>query len=646
FRTEVDVPDGVVGAVLSVTSHGVHEVSLGGVRVGDELLSPGWTAYRDVLPFSTYDVTDLIGGGSRVVLGATVAEGWYGERFGFDGNFATAYAGPIAFAAQLRLEDAEGVVTYLTTGTDWTASVVGPVTSASIYQGESFDARLADDALLRVGVDLPDARPAALLTDVLADDPQALADVRLDRLVPASTPPVRVTQTVAVQQVLTTPSGATVLDFGQNLVGGVRLRVDGPAGSTVTLRHAEVLENGELGVRPLRFAKATDTLTLAGDGPLEWAPAFTYHGFRYVEVTGWPGTLDPADLVAEVVHTDMVRTGHLTTSDPMLDQLHSNVVWGLRGNMVSLPTDCPQRDERLGWTGDIQVFTPTAAYLYDVSGFLGSWLRDLAADQVRGGTVPLVVPNPLPFPPAETAAWSDAATLVPDALFAQYGDPSVLAAQYASMRAWVEDVRAIAGSRDLWTGGFQLGDWLDPGAPPENPADARCDADIVTSAYYFRSTAALARAAQVLGNTRDAATYAALAHRIRAAFVAEFVTPAGRMMSDAHTAYALAIGFDLVTEPGLRQRLGDRLAELVRSHAYRIRTGFVGTPLLTGALDATGHTDVAYRLLLETGCPSWLYPVTMGATTVWERWDSMLPDGSINPGEMTSFNHYARGAVA
>ena len=654
FRTEIDVPLGLVGAVLSLTAHGIYEAVLDGVRVGDEELAPGWTAYRDVLTAQTHDVTEVLlaSAGRVVVLGVAVAEGWYGERYGFDGVFARAYEGPLALAAQLRLETEAGVITWVSTGEGWTATAAGPVLAASIYQGESHDARLDDDALTRVGAALPGGRPVVLLADVLADpatggSAERAAEVAgTHRIVPSSVPPVRVTEVLPVREVLTTPSGATVLDLGQNIAGRVRLRVDGPAGTQITLRHAEVLEDGELGTRPLRFAKATDTLVLSGEGPLDWAPRFTYHGFRYVEVTGWPGELDPAAVVAEVMHTDMVRTGHLRTSDPLLDRLHANIVWGLRGNMVSLPTDCPQRDERFGWTGDIQVFAPTAGYLYDVSGLLGSWLRDLAVEQARAGLVPFVVPNPLPFPPAAAAAWGDAATLVPDALLDRYGDLGALAAAYPSMRDWVETVRGLAGVDLLWTGGFQFGDWLDPSAPPDRPADASTDPDIVASAYFFRSTSALARAARLLGHEDDAAEYSELAEEVRSSFVSTFVTPGGRMVADAHTAYALAIGFGIVEAPALRARLGDRLAELVRSYAYRIRTGFVGTPLITAALDATGHTDLAYRMLLEQGVPSWLYPVTMGATTVWERWDSMLPDGSINPGEMTSFNHYALGAVA
>ncbi|MGY4859587.1 family 78 glycoside hydrolase catalytic domain [Cryobacterium sp. AP23] len=637
FRTELTAGPGLVSAVLSATGHGIYQAVINGQVVGDEVLTPGWTSYDDRLTFQSYDVTALLREGENV-LGATVADGWYRERFGFDGNFEQGYPGPRALSVQLRLQYADGRVDTHVTDNGWAASDVGPVTRAGIYPGESFDARLDDAALVDPGTAFPHPLPVTVLGADLANPA---------RLTPSFAPPVRRIEHVAVQTVSTSPSGATLLDFGQNLVGWLELDIDAPAGHTVTLRHAEVLENGELGVRPLRFAKATDHFTGDGQGLRSWSPAFTFHGFRYAEVSNWPGTFDAGSIRAVVVHNDMVRTGHLTTSNPKLNQLHQNVVWGMRGNFLSLPTDCPQRDERLGWTGDIQVFTPTASYLYDVSGFLGSWLRDVDADQRRAnGVVPFVVPNPLPMTPMAAAAWGDAGTLVPDALFARYGDRAALATQYESMRAWVDVVDGLAGPDHLWTGGFQFGDWLDPSAPPENPAAAKTDPDIVATAYFFRSTSRLAAAAEVLGHAADAERYAALAAGIRVAFVNEYVTPAGRMLSDAHTAYALALGFGLLTDPALVEKAGTRLAELVRSHGYRIGTGFVGTPLICDALCLGGQSAVAYRLLLEEGCPSWLYPVAMGATTIWERWDSMLPDGSINPGEMTSFNHYALGAVA
>ena len=341
----------------------------------------------------------------------------------------------------------------------------------------------------------------------------------------------------------------------------------------------------------------------------------------------------------------MERTGWFECSNPLLNQLHQNVVWGMRGNFLDVPTDCPQRDERMGWTGDIQVFAPTAAFLYDASGFLQSWLVDLALEQHKaGGAVPHVVPNILGGKGA--AAWGDAAVIVPWVLYQRYGDRGILEAQFESMCAWVDYVAEAAGDNFLWDTGFQFGDWLDPTAPPDNPFLARTDKAIVASAYFAHSTDLVTRTAGLLGRTEEKNRYADLAEKAKTAFVREYVTPAGRLMCDAETAYALALMFDLLPTAEQRQRAGDRLAELVRDSGYHIRTGFVGTPLMCDALSSTGHYRTAYRLLAQQECPSWLYPVTMGATTIWERWDSMLPDGSINPGEMTSFNHYALGAVA
>ncbi|WP_258229395.1 family 78 glycoside hydrolase catalytic domain, partial [Arthrobacter sp. HMWF013] len=464
---------------------------------------------------------------------------------------------------------------------------------------------------------------------------------------PAIAPPVRRIEELPVKDVLITPSGATVLDFGQNLVGRLRIRVSGDAGHTIILRHAEVLEDGELSLRPLREAAATDTYTLAGNGEEEWEPRFTFHGFRYAQVDNWPGELDPAAITAVVIHNDMRRTGWFECSDPLLNRLHENALWGMRGNFLALPTDCPQRDERLGWTGDIQVFSPTASYLYDSLGFLGSWLQDLAVEQGhRDGVVPIIVPSVLGMMDAPVAAWGDAATVVPWVLFERFGDTGLLRRQFGSMRDWADALLKVRDGAGLWQGQMQLGDWLDPAAPPDKPGAARTHGDIVASAYLFKSLDLVAQAAEVLGHGSDQAKYSALAEETRLAFLAEYVTPAGRMVSDAQTAYSLALMFGISTDPAQRQALGDRLADLARLGGYRIATGFVGTPLIADALTVTGHLAAAERLLTQTECPSWLYPVTQGATTIWERWDSILEDGSVNPGEMTSFNHYALGAIA
>ncbi|WP_029150401.1 alpha-L-rhamnosidase [Microbacterium indicum] len=625
FHRDVEIGPGLTRALLSYTAHGIVDVRIDGATVSDDLLAPGWTAYADRLLFRTVDVTDALPAGPHA-LGAEVGPGWYAEHFGFDGDFRRTWHGRRALSAQLRLEYADGRTEIVTTDPSWLATVEGPTTFASVYQGERCDARLASDGL-------PGAKPA----EVEPADPA--------RLAPAALPPVRVTETRDVAAVVTDPEGRTILDFGQNLVGRLRITVTGDAGTVVTLRHAEVLEDGSLGTRALRFAAATDTFTLAGGGSEEWAPRFTFHGFRYARIDG----VDPSQVtaVAEVIHTDLPRTGHLTTNVPALDRLHENVVWGTRGNFVSLPTDCPQRDERLGWTGDIQVFAPTASFLFDVDAFLASWIQDFAVDQKRlGGVGPLYSPliDQDLFPPTPMAAWSDAATVVPTVLWDRFRDRRALEAQYESMTTWVDVVERHAPDGH-WDSGMQLADWLDPTAPPENPAQAQTDPHLVAQAYYARSARLVSEAADLLGRRGDATRYAALAEKATAAFRREYVRADGRMSSDAQTAYALAIVFELLPD-ALIQPAGDRLAEIVAERGHRIGTGFAGTPIVSDALTRTGHRLTAQRMLQTDELPSWLYPVSQGATTIWERWDSMLPDGSINPGEMTSFNHYALGAVA
>jgi len=604
------------------------------------VLSPGWTVYRERLRYYTYDVTSHLVEGANAI-GAWLGDGWYRGRLGWRGGFRNLFGDDLSFLAQLELVYADGSTDVVATDTSWRAAP-GPILSSSLYDGETYDAREERHGWSAPGYD---------------DDGWERVQLRRrDRatLVAPTAPPVRVVQDVAPVDVLTTPSRRRILDFGENLVGVVRLQGTGAAGATVTLRTAEVLQDGELYTRPLRDAQSTDRYTFAGRPEGErWEPRFTFHGFRYAEVDGWPGDID-ADaaagaFTARVLHTDLERTGWFASSDPLLDRLHENIVWGMRGNFVDVPTDCPQRDERLGWTGDIQVFAPTASYLYDSSGMLTGWLRDLAVEQLPDGTVPWFVPvipaDTMWTPQRPGAAWGDAATVVPWTLYERFGDTGVLRDQYDSARRWVDLLTDIAGPSRLWNTGYQLGDWLDPAAPPQDPADARTDRYLVATAYFAHSTRLVARMAEVLGHADDAARYAALADEIAAAFRGAYVGEDGVMTSDAQTAYALALRFELLPV-SQRADASRRLAELVRQEGNRIATGFVGTPLVTDALSANGQLDAAYDLLLERECPSWLYQVTMGATTVWERWDSMLPDGTVNPGSMTSFNHYALGAVA
>jgi alpha-L-rhamnosidase len=614
----VALPDGIVRARLYATAHGVYTAELNGRRVGDQELAPGWTAYQHRLRYQTYDVTDLVTPGDNR-LDVLLGNGWFRGRLGFRGQRGL-YGDRLALLAQLEVTTADGTVYRLVTDESWTARE-SAVVADDLYDGQRTDLR---------------RRPGA-------EHPVDVVDADLGRLVAPDGPPIRVTDVLPAVAVTASPSGKTLVDFGQNVVGRVRLTVRGGRdGDEVVVRHAEVLEQGELGVRPLRTAKATDTYLLAGPDATTLESTLTFHGFRYAEVSG------AADFTAEavVIGSDLRRTGWFESSHPLLNRFHDNVIWGMRGNFLDVPTDCPQRDERLGWTGDIQVFSPTASFLFDSAGFLTSWLADLAAEQQKDGSVPYVIPDVIRQPGPATAAWGDAATVVPSVLYERAGDLGVLARQLPSMRAWVDRMADLAGDDLLWSGGFQFGDWLDPTAPPDQPGAAKADPDVIATAHFARSAELTARAAELTGDTDSATRYADLAARIRDKFAAEYATAGGRVLSDAPTAYALALQWALLPEPVQRRHAGERLADLVRVAGFRISTGFVGTPLMTDALTDAGHPDLAYRLLLQTGCPSWLYAVTMGATTVWERWDSMLPDGSINPGQMTSFNHYALGAVA
>ncbi|MFJ9084491.1 family 78 glycoside hydrolase catalytic domain [Streptomyces sp. NPDC102384] len=642
LRGEFTVRSAVRSARLLVTALGVYELELNGATVGDHVLAPGWTSYRHRHRYQTFDVTALVREG-RNAWGAHLADGWYRGMLGFNGGNRDIYGERTGLVAELHIEYADGSTDTVITGDDWSWHP-GPVLAAGLYEGEEYDARHE-----QVGFSEPDF-------DAAAWQPVDVLDFDTSVLFPADSPPVRRTQLLAPVAVTTSPSGRTILDFGQNLVGRLRLRVRGEAGRTVTVRHAEVLEGGELCTRPLRHATATDRYTLRGDpAGEEWEPRFTFHGFRYAEVEGWPDEPGPGDITAVVLHSDLRRTGWFSCSDDALNRLHENVTWGMRGNFVDVPTDCPQRDERLGWTGDVQVFAPTAAFLYDVRDFLRSWLRDLAADQGEDerGIPPVFSPDipvriPVPVPPGNPpmAGWCDAAVIVPWVLYERYGDTGVLRAQYASMCAWVDAVDRIAGPGHVWGEGFQFGDWLDPTAPADDPGRAMTPSTLVATAYFAHSARLLAEAAEVLGEKDDAARHHALADAVRAAFIDRFHAGGGRLTEETQTAYALALCFRLLDDDTDRATAGQRLADLVAARGHRIGTGFLGTPLVCDALTDTGQLDSAYSLLTQRACPSWLYQVDMGATTVWERWDSMLPGGGINPGEMTSFNHYALGAVA
>lgn len=613
-----------VKARLYVTARGLYEAWLNHTRVGHDVLTPGWTSYEKRLRYQAYDVLERLVIGENT-LSVLLGNGWYRGQLVEPGN-RSSYGERLSLLAQLELEFADGRRRTIGTDEQWGAAPTG-IVADDLYDGECRDLR----------VDAAACRERSEGVDVLDD--------ALPELVARRGPAVRATEEIAPWSIETTRSGALQVDFGQNLVGWVRLVVrDGKPGDVVVIRHAEVLERGELAVRPLRSAKARCDYVLAGGEREVLSPTFTFHGFRFAEITGVERH-QLEEIRAVVIGSDLERIGTLETSDPRLNRLHENVVWSMRGNFLDLPTDCPQRDERLGWTGDIAVFAPTANYLCDTSGFLADWLEELSAAQAPDGAIPYVIPDVLRVEDPAAAGWGDAAALVPWALYTAFDDVEMLERQYPSMQAWVEKVTSLVTDH-LWRGGFQFGDWLDPTAPPEAPASSSADPEVVATAFYANSVRILARVARVLGYEADAARYAALVDDIRSAFDDAYMEGDGRIRSDCQSVYALAICFELLLDESAWEAAGRRLASLVLEADFTIATGFLGTPFVLEALTLTGRADLAYSMLLSTDLPSWLYAVEMGATTVWERWDAMLPDGSVNPGTMTSFNHYAFGAVA
>ena len=630
FRREFQVSEGLRSATLHVTALGIVTSFVNGRRVGEDVLAPGWTAYQHRIAVSTYDVTEHVTPGDNA-LGAIVAEGWAVGKMGFELK-RHHYSDRPALWAELVLEY-EDRTESITTDQSFRVGE-GAVRSASIYDGEVYDARLQSTGWDLPGFDDSAWEPATV-------HPQDVSVVTAD-----GPPPIRRTEELPVASIISTPGGRTVVDFGQVLTGWVRIRVSGEEGQTVVLRHAELLNaHGEPEYETLRTAKATDTYTLKGDDEETWEPDFTFHGFRYVDVEGWPGELDATALTAVVVHSEMDRTGWLDTSDSLLNRLHQNVVWSMRGNFLGVPTDCPQRDERLGWTGDLHAFAPTAAFLYDVRGVLGSWMKDVAAEQREKGYVPFYVPDVSTTPSAPTALWSDVVVGLPSILYREYGDVEILRENWPAMTAFVDQVEALLDPTGLWGSGFQFGDWLDPDAPADDASGGKTDRHLVASACFVKTVQQMADAARALGLVDETARYTELAKRTRTAFRTEYLAPSGRLVSDSATAYALAICYDLL-DTEQRVRAGERLAQLVTKSGYTVSTGFVGTPLVAHALSDTGHVDTAYLLLTEKECPSFLYPVTQGATTIWERWDAVRPDGTLNSTGMTSLNHYALGSIA
>ncbi len=626
FRKDFTAAKKIKSARVYVTSLGLYQLFLNGKKVSTDLFTPGWTSYKNRIQYQTYDVTSMIQ--PKNSIGAILGDGWYRGNIGW-GNANGYYGSKLALLAQLQINYTDGTSELIGTDQSWKVSN-GPITESDIYNGETYDARKEMPGWASTGFD--DSKWGKV----------AIVDQSKKILIAPQGVVVKAIEEIKPVKLITTPKGETVYDMGQNMVGWVRLKIQGKKGDQVTLKFAEVLDkSGNFYTDNLRAAKCTDVYILKGEGQEVFEPHFTFHGFRFVKIEGVSSpSLD--QITGVVIHSDMKPTGSFTCSDPMINQLQHNIQWGQKGNFLDVPTDCPQRDERLGWMGDAQVFSGTAAFNFNVAPFYTKWTRDIAADQLPNGSVPDVIPDVLKGGGGKTA-WADAAIIVPWTTYLVYGDQRILEVQYSSMKAWVEYMKTRAGEDNLWTGDWHYGDWLAFATNNSDYPGATTEKDLIATAYYSYSSGILSKIAAIIGQKEDAKKYAQLSQDIKKAFVHEFVTPAGRLVSHTQTAYCLALAFNLLPED-LIPKAAEFLAEDVKKMKH-LTTGFVGTPLLCKTLSANGHEDLAFMLLNRKEYPSWLYPVTQGATTIWERWDGQKPDGSFQDVGMNSFNHYAYGAI-
>jgi len=620
----VDKP--VVSGRLYVTALGLYEARLNGRRIGDACLTPGWTDYNQRVLYQAYDVTELLRVGENV-LGAILADGWYAGFVGFDAKRAGAHYGTAPeLLAQLAITFADGDEQRVVTDQHWQAAAAA-IRHADLLMGSRTDLRLEPQGWDSPGFLVTDGwrpvrcrgRSASVL---LVADPG---------------PPIRVTEETRPAGISRLAGGGWIVDFGQNLPGWVRLRADGPDGTVVRVRHGEVLDaDGGLYTENLRTARQTDEYVLPG-GPAVLEPRFTQHGFRYAEITGYPGDLDPADVVALVVHSDIPVAGSFDCSDSWLDQLFRIIDWGQRGNFISVPTDCPQRDERMGWLGDAQIFARTACYNRDVAAFFAKWLDDVADAQLESGAFTDVAPR-LTLRGPGAPAWGDAGVIVPWTMWKMYGDTGLVRRHFGAMTRWMDFIERAnpdyLRSREL---GNSYNDWLMPGAD-DTPHE------LLATAYWAYDAALMAEMASAIGRTDDAAGYRALRAKIASGFTDTFVAPDGRILSGTQTAYALGLFMDLVPAE-LRAAAASHLVTAIRAADWHLTTGFVGVGYLLPVLSSCGYSDVAWRLLTQRSFPSWRYMADHGATTIWERWDGWTPGDGFQSPLMNSFNHYALGSV-
>lgn len=603
---------------IYVTGLGLYELYLDGERVGNEYLTPGCTDYNQWIQYQTYEVEIKSGEHSLEVF---LADGWYKGRFGLD-HAVNNYGDSYMMILELVMQDAQGNTEKIVSDESWQIAA-GDVVASNIYDGETYVATANESA--RYGAEAVEGPT--------------------ERLTARYGQPVVIKEELEPIGIIHTPAGETVLDMGQNMAGFLRFYVDEPKGTRIYMQFGEVLQDGNFYRDNLRTAKAEFTYISDGTGKYV-QPHFTYYGFRYVKLEGFTREIDVKQFTGCVLYSDLERTGWISTSNEKVNKLIQNALWGQKCNYVDIPTDCPQRDERMGWTADTQVFSGTACFNMDSYNFLRKFCHDLYETQKELGHVTAVVPAFHENGPT-CSVWGDAATLVPWNLYLYYGDVSILEEQFESMRQWVDYIKGIdesTGGRRFWDVGFHFGDWLALDGEGDDGFKGATEDAYIATAYYYNSAKILSKAAKILGKEEAEAVYGKLAKEIKAALQKEYFTPGGRLALTTQTAYAVALSMDFAPE-GSKERIAEFLKEKLKVNKGYLKTGFVGTYLLNKALSDYGNNEMAYKLLLNEECPSWLYAVNMGATTIWERWNSILPDGKISGTEMNSLNHYAYGSV-
>lgn len=618
LKKQVVIDKPLKQARLYISGLGLYETYIDGQKVGNEYLTPGVTAYDHLVQVQTYDVTQELAAGQHELL-ISLADGWYKGNFGFDGGQDCIYGDRQMAIAEYHLDYVDGTHAVIKTDADW-QTTAGKVIKSAIYYGEDYDATK----------EVTDWQPA-----VVIDHSKAILADRLSL-------PITVHQQLT-PQLIQTPAGEQVLDFQQNQAGWLEFYNREPQGTKITFEMGEILQNGNFYRDNLREARAS--FTYVSDGTAGWVrPHFTYFGYRYVRVSGNTQPLQMTDYQADVLYSDMPDTGSITTNNQLVNRLFQNIIWSQRSNFIDVPTDCPQRDERLGWSGDGEIFSETAAFNMNVFAFFKKYAKDMAIEQQqRGGMLPMYAPA-MGQGDGGAAAWADAATIIPWNMYQAYGDPAILRQNYSDMKSWVDWISAHTTTPNLWTGTFQFGDWL--ALDGENPAKptGKTDEDFIASVYYYYSATIMAQTAQLLDQPADAQKYGDLASQIKQAIQQEYITATGRVAINSQTAYALALFFDLITPQQKTHVVNDLVQRLKLDHNH-LTTGFVGTPYLCQALSANGQHKLATEIFLNEDFPSWLYAVNLGATTVWERWNSVQEDGSMNPQGMNSLNHYSIGAI-